>query len=375
MQLPLRGARRASLALALGLAGLATCASAASAAPGVVFVNGSDGAFVAYHDDTNGGAPHINVVRGGTVLAQADGFASSGGTFDGTTYPPSREADLSLPNRGTLAAGDQLQVVMDGTTQTFTYDGLPTINADACNGATTFTGAIAAGATKIEASGWMSGLGSANGNINGTVAQSGTTYKATLASPVKTGDFVYIDATTTQNGIDVISDTSAKAAATCPAPPAPAPAPKPVTKAALPLATQIVNGLQATLGTQATLLSKLDITTLAGHSAVNVPFTFLVPGTVSFTWTVSGAGTRSAVAAKAKKKAKTLKIASGKKTSKVAGTAKVKLKLSKAGKKLLRDSKKLRVTFTASFTPAGGGAAQTTHTKFTLKKHKKSKRH
>jgi hypothetical protein len=374
MQLSLRGTRRASLAVAIGLSGLATCASAATASTGVVFSNSSaDGGYAYYHDDTNGSAPHISLVRGGTVLSETDGYAFSGGSFGGTDYPAFRAASVGLPNNGTLAAGDQLQVAVDGTTLTFTYDGLPTINADACNGAKSFTGSIAAGATNLEASGYMSNMGSADGSITATVAQSGTTYTATLASPVKTGDYVGFDSTTSQNGIDVISDASTKVAATCPAP-APAPAPvKPVAKpAALPLATQIVNLLQATLGQQAAALAKLDITTLSTHSAVNVPFTFLVPGTVSFTWTVSGAGTRSAVAAK---KAKALKIASGKKTSKVAGPAKVKLKLSKAGKKLLRHSKKLRVTFTAKFTPAGGGAAQTTQMKFTLKKHKKSKKH
>src|SRR3954447_16758485 len=245
MQLSPRGLRRASLALTLGVAGLATSASAASATPGVVFGNSSDGAYAVYHDDSSGAAPHISVVRGGTVLAEATGFSFSGGSFGGTTYPPSREAEVSLPNSGTLAAGDQLQVAVDGATKTFTYDGLPTISADACNGAKTFTGTVAAGATKLEAAAWMSGVGSADPRITATVAQSGTAYTVTLSNAVKTGDFVDIDSTTSQNGIDVISDTGTKVAATCPPP---VPAPKPVIKAAaLPLATQIVNGLQTTL--------------------------------------------------------------------------------------------------------------------------------
>src|SRR4051794_17276888 len=164
MQLLQRGARRASLALAIGLTGLATCTAAASAASNASFYTGTDGGGGSFYSETDGGAPHVDLVRGGTVLASADGYAFSGGTFAGTSYPPARFADVSLPNNGTLVAGDQLQVTMDGGTQTFTYDGTPTINADACNGASTFTGGVAAGATKLEASGWMSGMGSANGD-------------------------------------------------------------------------------------------------------------------------------------------------------------------------------------------------------------------
>jgi carbon monoxide dehydrogenase subunit G len=367
MQIPSRGLRRASLALALGLSGLAVSASTAAAAASVNFGNSADGAGVSYSDDSSGTAPHINLVRGGSVLAQADGFS----------FGSSRFASLSLPDNGQLASGDQLQVVIDGVTQAFTYNGLPSISADACNGATSFTGSVDAAASKVEAGGWRMGLGSAPGDFTATVDHAGTTFTAKLGQALLTGDFLGVTETTSQNGIDVFTSASIKVPGGCPVPAAPAPAPATKTATALPTATQILAGLQTALGKQATVLSKLDIAQLAGRSSVNVPFSFLVPGTVKFVWLVNGAGARSARVAKAKAKTKALKLAAGAATSATAGSVKVRMKLSRAGKKLLRHAKKVRVTFTAAFTPAAGGPIQRTQKKFTLKKHahKKGKKH
>src|SRR2546423_10433927 len=96
MNITSRGARRASLALALGLTGLATCASAAWAAPSLSIGNGADGAGVSYYSDTDGTAPHIAVVRGGSGLIAAAGYAFTGARF----------AKIVLPSGPTLAAGD-----------------------------------------------------------------------------------------------------------------------------------------------------------------------------------------------------------------------------------------------------------------------------
>src|SRR3954467_425463 len=98
MKIPSRGARRASLALLLGVTGAAALAPAASAATTVQFWNSPDGAMAYLSDNTPGGSTaQATVRRNGAVLATNDGVASAFGHF----------AMVQLPNNGTLNVGDE----------------------------------------------------------------------------------------------------------------------------------------------------------------------------------------------------------------------------------------------------------------------------
>jgi len=98
--------------------------------------------------------------------------------------------------------------------------------------------------------------------------------------------------------------------------------------------------------------------------------TFSAPegGTVTISWYEVPAG---ATLARAKTKHKPILVATGKRTFSKAGSGKVKIKLTKAGKKLLKHSKKLKLTAKGTFTQKGSHHAITVKKKFTVKKKNK----
>jgi hypothetical protein len=87
---------------------------------------------------------------------------------------------------------------------------------------------------------------------------------------------------------------------------------------------------------------------------------------VVLTGTAAGPGTPKIVLT-ARIHGKTVVLGSGTSTTGSAGAITVKLLLSKAGKRALKDHKgKLQITVTATFTPTGGAAASSSD-KVTLK--------
>src|SRR4051794_25431707 len=360
------------------LASLTVLAPAAMAAQrfSVSFENDSTGgaqdSWVAVYDNTltDFTGTTIQLVRNGTVVASATGGPDYRSPFTST---------------GPLSAGDQLHYTAPGVDRTWTYDGLPSLDlTTACIGSSSFTGKVnpAVPATNKATNDFSadvypkgSGASGFTPSITSAVSTDGagnvsvTTNRALLGD-----DAIYVRSSILDGDTRIFEDLTRKPTA-CVVPPAPVvatPTP-PVAPTPPPTSGQLLAGLQGTLATQAKLLSKTDLTEVVQDGSVDVPFTFMVPGTVEFSWQVAGASARASIAKKKAKKAKAIIIAKGAKSLKVAGTAKVTLKLTKAGKKLLRKAKSVRITFTATFKPAAGGPVQKTATKFTLKRHAKKK--
>jgi hypothetical protein len=90
-------------------------------------------------------------------------------------------------------------------------------------------------------------------------------------------------------------------------------------------------------------------------------FEALEPGSLVIDWYQVPAGAKLA-----KAKRKPVLVASGRATFSAAGTETVKLKLTTAGKNLLKHASRLKLTAKATFTPSGKTAISTTKT-FSLK--------
>jgi hypothetical protein len=94
---------------------------------------------------------------------------------------------------------------------------------------------------------------------------------------------------------------------------------------------------------------KAKIAALLKSGGFTVAFKALEAGTVVINWYYLPPGAKLAK----KAKPKPVLVASGKLTFSAAGTAKVKLKLTAAGKSLLKHAKKLKLTAKGTFTPTG----------------------
>ena len=82
--------------------------------------------------------------------------------------------------------------------------------------------------------------------------------------------------------------------------------------------------------------------------AVTQSLTTLAGGTIVIRWYYLPPGTRLAA------KAKPILVATGKQTLPAAGTAKIKIKLTAAGKTRLKNAKRIKLTAQCTFTPTGG---------------------
>jgi FG-GAP repeat len=90
------------------------------------------------------------------------------------------------------------------------------------------------------------------------------------------------------------------------------------------------------------------IASLLKSGGVALPFTALEAGTVTVQWYLVPHGAKLAT------KAKPILVASGKLTFSGTGTGKIKLKLTVAGKRLLKHAKRLKLTAKGTFTSTGG---------------------
>jgi hypothetical protein len=99
--------------------------------------------------------------------------------------------------------------------------------------------------------------------------------------------------------------------------------------------------LSAVVKRSARALARLKIRKLLRKGGFTLRFTAPVPGVMTARLTAAGRKTA---------------LARGRHVYKAAGTAKLELKLTKAGRKRLRKARRLKVSLTLSFTPAGGKA-------------------
>lgn len=110
------------------------------------------------------------------------------------------------------------------------------------------------------------------------------------------------------------------------------------------------------------------IRSLLKKGRATLTFVAPAPGRVAVAWYQVPAGAKVTAAAKKKKKKKPLLVATGTKTATKAGPVTVVVKLTKAGKKKLRATKRtLSLTSKASFTPTGAKAT-TRIARFKLKR-------
>jgi hypothetical protein len=321
MRTPKYGFRRTLILLALSLTALAAIAPAAMADPryNVGFNNSPQGASAGVFDRATTG-PHqvtAEIWRGDTRIATGNGGSEDFGAF----------GNVSIPDSGQLVTGDQVRLIIDGVTSySVAYDGLPMVNSDACIGATKFSARINPATTDFGMSAFTPNSGSGGFN-NVTAVRDGNTVTGTPSRALAKGDFVSVFTSRVENDSNVFGEYDTTVG-DCPPPVVPpVVTPRAVVPTA-PTAAQMLASLNSSLGAQGKALARLDIAYLLGHKVVKLPFTFLVPGKVKFSWVVTGAKARSAAA----KKAKTVTVATGTATRSTPGAAKVPMKLSKAGR-------------------------------------------
>ncbi len=272
------------------------------------------------------------IARSGTVSAQWGPYGS-----------------VEVPQ---LVVGDVVRLIADGASVTSaTYDGLPTI-ADACAGRSSFTGARTANVNVFDA-----GIDRAGGSwyAQGTRGtwDSANPFTVTLPRALVLGDLAYVVTTTDPGPYSISSTRRVRVGTACPpAPPTPPAPPSPTAPTDAQVLAALTTGIRGTRSG----LGKLTTATLAKRKAVALPFAFSEAGTVKLRLT-------------AKKGKKTVTLGTGSRKATTAGKANVSVKLSKPGRKLLRTSRKLKVTLTGTFTPARAGAkAQKASVSATLKR-------
>jgi hypothetical protein len=88
-----------------------------------------------------------------------------------------------------------------------------------------------------------------------------------------------------------------------------------------------------------------SIAAILGHGGYPTTAFVPVPGTLTITWSSGSSGTHAT---------RSVVVASGSKTFRKAGAAKLKIKLTRAGRALLKRSKHLKLTVAGSFKPKHG---------------------
>jgi hypothetical protein len=315
----------------VGVAILA-CASLAAAAPAraavtsaIDFDQNGDGTASVFAQDIDGpinGQHHLDLVRNGALVATSGVVRSSFMSIDVASLQPNDVARL-----------------FDGSTvqASFTYDGQPTIGADACAGRLTFTGTRSASQTTEDAGAYT---GSFYGTQNHAAFGDGSSFTVTLSRPLALGDFAFVvtDGLANSGSLSVGQYREVKVGA-CPAsPPAPSPA-KPLIAPQGPTDAQVAAALKASLASTARSLKRLKLRTLAKKTRFALPFTVPAAGTLDVTLTAKG-----------------VTIARGSKKITQAGKVKVTLKLTSKGRKQLRRSHRLTLTLKEKLSRPGKAA-------------------
>jgi hypothetical protein len=247
---------------------------------------------------------------------------------------------------GTLKAGDVARAyASNGTSVTATYDGKPAIATDACVGRSSFTAVRTAGADVVDAGAFRPLPGGAAPVLADWTQDE--SFVVTLERPLAVGDVAYAETEVLQGAILIRSYRGAPVPpcmeyAPPPKPPVGPPGPVPQTPSPLtPTAAEAQQALRASLSASGSGLRPLTPAKLARKSTLTLPFAFPEPGTIELRLTAKG---------------KLLGTAS--KTSPVNGKVATTLRLTSAGRALLKRSKRnLKVTLDGTFTPSRAGAA------------------
>jgi hypothetical protein len=318
-----------------------------------IFIPAAGPTVITGASDTAGGVdPHIELVRGGAVIARSSGN-------------PFFYATISVAS---VNAGDVVNAYRNNAQiASVTYDGLPTINPDACAGRTSFTGSRNAVSKLVEAGAFTPTVAS-NGDDTRSIFSQGNPFTVTLDRPLKVGQVAYAatDVTTVSSGNTLsfgverqVNVIACPPAPPSPQPPAPLPAKSTTTTTSAPTDAQVLLAVKQALGATGAKLRTLDLAALAKRKSVALPFTFAEAGTAKLRLT-------------AKVKRKTTVVGSASKTQSTAGAASIPLKLTPAGRALLKHARSIKLTLTCTFTPARAGAKpQSTSTSATLKRKKK----
>ncbi|MDA0164328.1 hypothetical protein OM076_28920 [Solirubrobacter ginsenosidimutans] len=318
--------RRAILAAAA--ATLATAAFAPAAHAWTEFSFSSQSGTTALVEvDATAAHNRLEVVRGATLLAQ-----SAGDTV-------SISDDLHAGDVANLYSGNALVA-------TGTYDGLPK-PTNVCIGHTAFSAARAQNATIFDAGAYRP--------VAGSVEWVAATWTAdadavvTLRRPLVAGDTVYVTTSVTDGTAEVRSSRGEPAIRCWYDPPTdgtpPPPPPPPPTQATIPPSeliptnAQMLAMVKGSLSVSGSSLKSRTTRRLARSSSVALPFAFPEPGRVDLQLV-----------------AKHKVIGTGTKTSAINGKAIITVTLTSAGRKLLKRSKKLKVTVNGIFAASRTGA-------------------
>jgi hypothetical protein len=262
-------------------------------------------------------------------------------TRGGATRGSSTGTTLAL---GGLVSGDQVSLYNGSTVvATITYDGLPSINDFPCIGRSVFGARRAASAEVVDA-----GAYDANGNEIESFWTSEENASISLKRPLASGDVTYVRSFAS-DGVTSVSSERRKWARNCDeglegtptTPPPPPPFQPTVTPPELtPTPAQLTQAVKGSLSATGASLRTRTTRRLARSSSVALPFAFPEPGSVELQLV-------------AKKRV----IGSGRQASAVNGKVILAVKLTQAGRTLLKRSKKLKVTVKGAFTTSRPGTA------------------
>jgi hypothetical protein len=315
--------RRFVLAAAAATLATAVIAPAAHAGTNVDFVV-KQGEWATVDVDSTLTHTRYDVIRSGTLVGSA---------------PAGHELSVDA-----LVAKDVVMLYNGNTlVATIAYDGLPIIGDDACIGHTSFAARRSANA-EITAAGADDDQYLDDETATWTADENAV---VTLSRPLGSSDVAYVQ-TFAIDGATTIYSARIKAMQLCyekpvrqPPVDTPPQTQPPVTQPELtPSPAQVTQAVRGSLSATGSSLRTRTTRRLARASAVALPFAFREPGRVELQLVAKGQV-----------------IGSGTKTSAVNGRVLLSVQLTPAGRKLLKRSKKLKVTVKGAFTPARNGAA------------------
>lgn len=225
---------------------------------------------------------------------------------------------------------------------TIVYDGTPVIGDDACIGRTSFQARRAPNA-EIRSAGMFVAPNGADEDGTWTADE---TAVVTLPRPLGSADMAWVE-TYANDGQTAITSVALKAMQLCfekptrtpPTETPPQPQPPVAPTELTPTGAQMTQAVKGSLAATGSSLRTRTTRRLARSSAVALPFAFPEPGTVELQLV-----------------AKNQVIGSGRKSSAVNGKVILSVQLTRAGRKLLKRSKKLKVTVKGTFTATRIGA-------------------
>jgi hypothetical protein len=273
---------------------------------------------------------HLDLVRNGAVIA--------------TSPATSNYASLDVPS---LLAGDVARFYdANAVTARAAYDGQPTIASDACAPHISFTATRSDTHTVYNAGAFPADDYTA---VNRAINTTGNPFTVTLQSPLAAGDVAFVVTQGLQaNGAVGVEFIRYADVAACPVPPPPATIGATTTTTpavpATPTDAQVLAKVKTAVTSIAAKLKAFKTRQLGKRKSVGLRFAFSEPGKVKLTLT----GPRGKP------------IGAGEATATVAGTRTVTVKLSAAGRKLLKAARKITLTAKATFTPARAGAKSQT---------------